>query len=177
MTDRKCLAGREPRILATPEFIERNKLALPDQDAIAARVEEVQKNDMFGFRTEILMEHLGFDKAVQFLNEEARATYGPNGPEPWHHISDITEVAQDFLDYMVFAWMKAEDERGLSASRSVMKLGEWLWLLGRGDLTERINDEALYNPYGAPALIVVCRELGIEPPADLVEFAKHKQGW
>jgi len=87
---------------------------------------------------------------------------------------NIEDAVQDFLDYMVFAWMKATDERGISASRSVCKLGEWLWILGREDLYDVIHDDSLYNPYGAPALIAVCEDLGIEVPEDVRSFAKVK---
>lgn len=74
---------------------------------------------------------------------------------------------------MVFGWMKDTDQRGISASRTIDKLSAWLWLMGRNDLAETLNDSSLYNPYGAPALVKVCDEMGIEVPEGVREFSKH----
>lgn len=156
----------EERILVTPEFIKNNKLALRSQEEIAAKAKELQKTDMFGFGAGVLLEHLGFKYAKEFLKEGTTE-------EEWVDcgiVDTIEEAAQDFLDYMNFAWGKAQDERGLSANRSVMKLGSWLWLMGRDDLSEIIQDEDKYAPYGAPALIEVCEKMGIKYPESLAEF-------
>jgi len=43
--------------------------------------------------------------------------------------------------------------------------------LGREDLARTIMRDDLYAPYGAPALVKVCDELGILVPANVREFA------
>ena len=73
---------------------------------------------------------------------------------------------------MVFAWGKEEDERGLSASRRISKVSAWMWSLGRQDIVSILQDGNLYNPYGAPALIKACKELGIKVPESLLKFAR-----
>lgn len=169
MTTRmKCLEGNEPRILATQEFIERNNLRIIPQKEIKTLFEE--DNDMFGFAKEVYLEHMAWDEAKQHYNDEYVKSV-EDGAEPNTQVTDVMEAAQDFLDYMVFAWMKAEDERGISASRSIVKLSAWLKVLGRNDLSELIESEGLYNPYGAPALIAVCKEMEIPTPQSLHEFA------
>ena len=162
------------RILVSEGFIKSNNLKLKSQEDIGAEfVRIIGENNMFEFRTEILIYYISFQTAKRFLKESAVKEY-ESGKEEWTVITDINETVQDFLDYMVFAWGKAEDERGISASRSISKLSVWLWMLGRQDLVEKINDSSLYNPYGAPALIVVCEELGIKVPESLKEFAGYK---
>jgi hypothetical protein len=169
--DVKCAEGNEPRILITGEFIESNNLSLKTQEEIVNRARN--SNNPFGFGLEVLCESLSLDNIQEFLNDDGKEKY-KSDPSLYEYADTIEETAQDFLDYMVFAWMKAEDERGLSAGRSIEKLGEWLWILGREDLNEKINDGDLYNPYGTPALIAVCKDLGINVPDSLIDFAKRK---
>jgi len=173
--ENKCVAGDHPRIPVTDEFISRNNLEFKRTDIeIVARLRDTAE-DLFGFEREVLANYLSKDAIINFtgLFKEEYVEKVKSG-ETSVEVSGLEESAQDFLDYMVFGWMKAMDERANSASRSVSKLGAWLWLFGRDDLRRLIHDDDLFNPYGAPALIKVCGELGIEVPDDLKEFAKHK---
>ncbi len=171
----KTLDGKHPRILITDEFIKRNRLGLcrtPDQI-----VEKCKLDDGYSWipaLKDVLVNYLPTHDASQFFNE-SYAKELESGESSWSVITQTEEAAQDFLDYMVFAWSKALDERGLSAGRSIIKLSSWMWLLGRDDIEATLQDETLYAPYGAPALIKACEELGIEVPDDLREFAKAKQ--
>lgn len=162
------------RVEATDKFIKINELKLRTQDEIVEKLNLINKDRlMFDFRPEILINHLEFDKAKPFLSDEYLEKIEKKEAE-YEYVSDVKEATQDFLDYMNFAFDKALDERGLSASRSIQKLGMWLWLLNREDLEEMINEDELYNPYGAPALIAVCDQLGIEVPDALIQFSKVK---
>ena len=167
----KCYPGDAPRIIVTPEFIEAKNLTLNrTQKDLSDRLAAIRDDDMLGFRTGVLLEFADGPTLRPFLKEE----YQTDEYISAHVIEtdNLEDAAQDFLDYMVFAWMKATDERGISASRSIDKLGEWLWILGREDLYEVIHDDGLYSPYGAPALIKVCESLGIEVPDDVRSFAR-----
>lgn len=156
------------------QLIENNKLQLRTPDELATKFDELQKSSgMFDFRPEVLISYLTFESAKPYLNEDYVKEV-ESGTKQWEQIITIEKCAEDFLDYMKFAWGKAEDERGLSASRSVQKLGMWLWIMNRDDLRRIIEDDELYNPYGAPALIEVCDTMGIEVPNSLREFAKVK---
>ncbi len=174
MKEPKCYLSDAPRMTATQEFIDKNKFKLRTQEEIVAKVKEyISQPSMFDFRPEVLMEHLNLESVKEFVKEEYLAKV--NSGEIQHEFCDnVLEATQDFLDYMNFAWGEAEDERSLSASRSIQKLGAFLWLLNREDLVEVIDNDDLYNPYGAPALIEVCNQLGVEVPTSLIEFAKHK---
>lgn len=155
------------RIEVTREFIVDNKFVLKqDYEAIKAKGQE---NDYFGFKREVLSNYLPYELISDWYNEEYQQKV-KNGEEvPSLPITDIGETVQDFLDYMVFAWGKALDQRGLSASRSISKLGTWLWLLSREDLESIIDQDDLYVPYGIPALIAICEELDIKYPTGLAE--------
>lgn len=157
------------------KLIEKNNLFLRTQEEIAAKFDILQKSDnLFNFGPEVLLPYLTFENAKSYLKEEYVKKV-ESGEEKWEVPGfSIEKVAKDFLEYMEFAWGKAEDERGISASRSIQKLSVWLWLMNQDDLKRLIEDDELYNPYGAPALIAVCDKMGIKVPESLREFAKHK---
>ena len=60
---------------------------------------------------------------------------------------------------MEFAKKKAENERGISASRSIAHYIAWLWLANDNDLWNEIDD---YYDYGIPQLKIICNYLNIE---------------
>lgn len=168
----KCYDGCESRILVTEDFVSRNNLKLMMPGQIAKRA-STMNDDMLGFKIAVMNDYIPVQYGAAIFNPEfIKAVMA--GKEKHEPIDDIYECAQDFLDYMVFAWMKAENERGISASRSIEKLGAWLRIMGREDLHDLIHDNGLYNPYGAPALIKVCKELGIDVPESLIEFSGEK---
>jgi hypothetical protein len=156
------------------QLIEKNKLQLRTQEELANKFDELQNGGrIFNFRPEVLINYLTFESAKPHLKEEYVKEVEA-GTKQWDQITTIEKCAEEFLDYMKFAWGKAEDERGISANRSVQKLGMWLWIMNRDDLSRIIEDDDFYNPYGAPALIEVCNQMGIEVPNSLIEFAKVK---
>jgi hypothetical protein len=111
------------------------------QDDIIARYEEAEKNDFFGFRREVL-------GAAMTMESLTAVGLDVSGVTEWNPLSgaDLEASAQSYLD---FAIGKILDHRGISASRSVDKLAEHAWLLGRDDVVKAM-DEADYENYGAP---------------------------
>lgn len=166
----KCYDGYHPRIDVTQEFINKNNLKLVrSHDEILAYG---NKHDgMFSFSKEILINYLPVDKSVDWIQDKHKAEHLSCA---LRLIDDVFETTQDFLDYMVFGWMKALDQRGISASRTIDKCATWMWLLGRDDVEQVLRDNDLYNPYGVPALIKACEKLGISVPEDVIEFSKNK---
>ena len=156
----KCMEGDEPRIIVTPEFVSRNKLAI---DYDAARNLMHRETDFLNFGREVAVDYLTFNECREFLKDEYIQKVKA-GELEYKRISDVNEAAQDFLDYMVFAWTKAVDERGLSAERSIIKLSAWMEILSRKDVANILNNKRLYNPYGRRALKAACKELGIQYP-------------
>lgn len=155
-------------------FIKSNHLKLRTPEAYKKRWDKMRKEEsLFDFRPEVLASYLLYNDIKDDLTEEAVKAY-ESGEKTWTRITDIKEAVAEFLDYMEFAWGKAEGERSISAGRSIDKLGMWLWIMNRKDLSDIIQKNSLYNPYGAPALISVCDSMGITVPKSLREFSKNK---
>jgi hypothetical protein len=108
------------------------------------------KDDVFGFGTGDLIQALPFDAAAPFLKEGTTA-------DQW---TQSTDPAGEIRNYMGFAWGKANGCRGLSAGRSVEHMKAWLWLDGKDELSNRLDD--VYEFYGKPCLVLVCKEYGID---------------
>ncbi|MCK5217842.1 MAG: hypothetical protein KAJ93_08635 [Methanosarcinales archaeon] len=63
-----------------------------------------------------------------------------------------TDSKINILDYLDFAYKKAENERGLSASRSMLHFKTWIWLDNDDFYNEIIGLIDNYDSYGIPAL-------------------------
>lgn len=114
-------------------------------------------SDLFGFETGDLIEFLPFDKAKKFLKEETTE-------EKWNELKCPRPLTRDtivslIVDYMPFAWDKANHCRGLSAGRSLSHMRAWLWLIGADAAAETISD---YTHYGKPQLRSICEALGVD---------------
>ncbi|RQX05899.1 hypothetical protein [Micromonospora inaquosa] len=115
-------------------------MTIRTQEEIVTRIWALRANsgDAFGFREEVLVEALDLDHAHQVI--------APRHSAEWNQRADHESYARDYLR---FAIGKIIDHRGNSASRSVDKLGELAWLLGRDDIVAAM-DHADYPMYGAP---------------------------
>lgn len=169
----KTFEGNHPRILVTREFVERNKFSLNRSlEEITEKIES-KKEDLFSHALEVLINYLPWEQAKHFYKEDFVKKVD-SGAEEYTYITDLYETVQDMLDYLIFGYMKALDERGISASRTIDKLSTWFWLLGREDLKAIVDDGDLYNPYGMPALLKATEMMGLTLPEDCVEFSKKK---
>lgn len=146
--------GRTSRI-RTPTGGKTKRRPMPRTQAeIRDRFTTIRKSgdDIFGFRQEALLDAMTYETAAStgLLKEGVDA-------------SDWTEpdVAHTARWYLAFAIGKAVDHRGISASRSVEKLSEWLWCLGEDELAARF-DAADYPQYGAPKLAMLAQAWGVE---------------
>ena len=168
----KCYEGDHQRILVNEEFVLNNNFHLHRTQEDIYTI--IKNAGMLDFAGEVLVSYLDWDKSKEFYKEEFVKDVKNGVKQKPEKIEDIYETVQDMLDYLIFGYMKAMDERGISASRTINKLGHWLWLLGRDDLEELVNDDNLYNPYGMPALIALTEKLGLCVPEDCMEFSKKK---
>ena len=133
-------------------------MATPTQDEIVKRIEERKAGDMFGFEWHEYMPFLDFDRSRPFMR-------GGVTREQWaeHHRPLTREAVLDImLDYMGFAWDKANNCRGISANRSVMHYIAWTWLAGDADFSAQIERmfQDDYCHYGKPILWVICKKYG-----------------
>lgn len=128
------------------------------QDEIVARIRGYGNTDFFGFKIGLMIGYLDFDHAKEFLKPEVSAS-------EWE-ISKLDDeaIVNEMREYVVFAFDKIEGHRGISSVRSVQKLAEWAWLVGRDDVSKVVASEANYAPYGAPAIAHLCKEFGFDIP-------------
>ncbi len=119
---------------------------------IYAKLQELEWNkddDFFGFKKSDLVTYLLFEQAKPYLKE--KVTTDQWTPSKLERESIILEM----LDYMEFAWGKANNCRGISSGRSIEHYEIWLWLL-KDDLCEELED--MYQYYGKPCLRVICEK-------------------
>jgi hypothetical protein len=143
------------------------------QDEILARARAVRAEgeDVFGFRVEVLVDALDFDHAREFLAPQATK-------QQWRQETDHEAHARW---YLTFAIGKILDHRSNSATRSVDKLGEFAWLLGRDDVLAAM-DRAEYPMYGAPIAKAFADGFGwpffdaVTDPHDVQALARMAQG-
>ena len=93
-----------------------------NQEEIKVRFQKV--SDLFGTQKNDLINYMTFDNAKTFLKEEYVKEVEA-GTVKWV-IS--TDPKKEILDYLDFAYNKAENERGLSAGRSMLHFKTWIWL-------------------------------------------------
>jgi hypothetical protein len=123
------------------------------QDEIVAQI-EAWKHDIFGFRSEVLVNGLDFEHAKAYLKDGV-------SEDEWNAITaKEPSVYEQMRSYMEFAIGKAQDHRGISAYRSTEKLNAWTWLLGCEPIEEP------FAQYGAPILRALCIRHGFTWPDD-----------
>jgi hypothetical protein len=137
------------------------------QDEILARIAEVASDDFLGFRSDVLLTALDFEHAKEWLKAETTA-------EDWAE-AQVADIAGKTRWYYDFALGKIEDHRGISASRSTVKLREYAWLLGRDDAVTAMG-AAEYENYGAPQVKAFAEAMGYPWPdnEDLSRMAAGK---
>lgn len=121
---------------------------------ILSRIKSLENDpaDFFGFQRSDLIGYLPFESAKPFLKEGATKEDWPH-----HKPRNRQSVMDDMLSYMSFAWEKANNNRGLSAARSINHMQSWLWMLGEEDAAKAIED---YDLYGKPQLRAICEHFG-----------------
>lgn len=136
------------------------------QADILERFKEAAEDDMFGFRREVLASAMDAETLRAAMPDVDLPDVGRPTMPP-------DEVEPEARAYLEFAAGKIVSHRGISASRSVDKLRELAWLLGRDDVIAAM-DEADYPMYGAPKVKAFADGMGFEWPddADLARMAE-----
>lgn len=124
------------------------------QDEIVNRINYRKDNDFLGFETEEYIPFLDYEHAKSFLKDDVTKEVWETDGVP------RTDAKKCMVDYMPFAWEKANNFRGISAARSLQHFIAWLWLDGDDKLWPTLDD---YEFYGKPQLVEICKYLQIEP--------------
>lgn len=127
-------------------------------EEILAKIREYRGKtlDMFGTRVGDWIEFLAFDDAKEFLKPDATEADWNTQGAPFAR--DAETIKDKMKDYMPFAWGKANDERGLSANRSLHHMEAWLWMIGEEAAMAALFAE--YIDYGKPQLRAICEKFG-----------------
>lgn len=127
------------------------------QEEIVAKIKgTTQEEDFFGHKRGDWIAFLTFDNAKEFLKQDALE----EAEKEWGAVPDTDEdVLNRIREYLEFAWDKANNLRGLSASRSIEHMEAWIWLLGNEELAKQF-DEVEYEHYGKEKLIVISEYVG-----------------
>ena len=120
---------------------------------IVERLKLVEPGDWLGTQTGDLVAFLPFEAARSFLANGVTAADWENLPKR----RDPDSIKAAMLEYMPFAWDKANNCRGISAGRSLDHMSVWLWMLGREEAALQIRE---YTHYGKPQLRAICEEFG-----------------
>lgn len=96
---------------------------------------------LFSFHLDPLVPFLTYPMAKEsgFFKDDLVESYLPTTKEYTRE-----NVLADMRDYLAFAYEKALDQRGLSASRSVQKMATWLYMLN-DPFHKEVED---YEDYG-----------------------------
>lgn len=121
-------------------------------DQILGRINELDPNDFFAFRLDVLIPTLDWEHAQPYLVGTATEDAWEGDTNTWVHLYNNT------VEYIKFGLGKAENHRGASALRTIAKLNAWCWLLG--DDTNAVYN-APYPSYGVPGIMVAAGLLGV----------------
>lgn len=123
------------------------------QEQIVERLRSNDERDPLGFSFSDLVVWLDYEHAKEFVRPEVTAAEWAEqhgSPKP---------VRDQMIDYMPFAWEKANNCRGISAGRSLNHYQAWLWLLGEDGLADSLSG---YQYYGKNELTRICEFLGLD---------------
>jgi len=125
------------------------------QQEILTRIEKRKPDDFFGFEVSEYIDFLDFEHARPFLVAGATAEVWAKQQKP----NTREAVLAVMLEYMPFAWEKANNCRGISANRSIAHFVAWTWLAGDDEFSREV-ESTRHEFYGKPALIKICERYG-----------------
>lgn len=128
------------------------------QQEILDRIKEVRDHDFMGIEVSDLMHGLLFKTAYEenFLKKAVTSL-------DWDEVrfKSVEHIRETAINYIDFAWEKANNCRGLSAGRSLSHYRAWLWLMGVDE--EWVEDLLNYEYYGKDKLRKICEYLEVDP--------------
>lgn len=124
------------------------------QEQILAKIKATE--DFLGFEVSEYFRALAketLENNRHLLNKDADLS---NYETAFKTVEDVRKTA---VNYVEFAWEKANNFRGISANRSIAHYRAWLWLMGEDP---DVIMSAEYEHYGKEKLIQVCEFLGVD---------------
>jgi len=138
-------------------------MPVPTEQEILKRFKERKPNDPFGFEVNEYLDYLSFDSAMSLVPDDKRAEAEKDRNNWKQRTLDRDAMVKVILDYLPFAWDKANDCRGISAQRSIQHFIAWTWLAGDTEFSDEIDlDFQNYEHYGKEILIKVSKRYGFD---------------
>lgn len=124
------------------------------QDEILERHKNCQ--DFLGTQKGDLLNYMNVENIKGFLTED-----GLKELEAGKLDYPTKDLPKDtILDYLEFAYGKAENQRGISAGRSMAHFKTWIWMDDPVFYAEIIEDIDNYDDYGIPVLDRISEHYG-----------------
>lgn len=126
-------------------------------EEILERIRYESDRDILGLSIGDLISVLTFEEAESIRNEDATK-------EDWGKVSskDCEDVKRQLIDYMSFALEKCVNHRGISASRSIGHMRNYVWLMEDDEALVFVEDDSNYQNYGAPMLKYLSDRYGFD---------------
>ena len=121
-------------------------------DEILARVRHIIAGgkDILGFETDQLIRWLPYPYAKEFLIANCKEQWDARYTPPTRETLKIK-----MLEYMEFAWEKANNFRGICAMRSIGHYISWMWVYGDDGM--EVMGNTPYDHYGKEILVDICQ--------------------
>ena len=114
-------------------------------------------SDFMSIQQVDLIAALDGDTAKKYFSEEYLKKVEA-GEDKW----EPQDPKQMILEYLPFAYDKAENQRGLSAGRSMLHFKSWIWLEDDEFYKSIIDDIDNYTNYGIPTLDKIAEHYGFD---------------
>jgi len=137
---------------------------IPTADQIIERIKDRKKGDMLGFEWQEYCPYLNYEQLVR-AGVEFKEDLSDTDKKAINDVTvlDRDKIIEQMRDYMPFAVGKAENQRGISASRSLSHYVAWIWLAGDFDFSKEIDENhnsAGDGDYGLWILEKICEKYG-----------------
>lgn len=127
-----------------------------NQQEIMDRFNSEESKDLFGTQMTDLLGFMDYENVKPHLIKEFIEKV-EKGEEVW---TPKTDAKKEILNYLDFAYEKAENQRGLSAGRSMLHFKTWIWLDDDKFYNEILPLIDNYTNYGIPALDKIAAHYG-----------------
>lgn len=126
------------------------------QAQIEKRARQQVKNDNTGFEWTLYIDYLTYARARKLVPTISKLEW-----QSGHDHVTGTTVIEQMRKYLPFAKQKIEEERNISAQRSLRHYVAWFWLIGEDDFSLKIEKYLMeeYADFGRPMLREVEQKL------------------
>lgn len=154
----------DPAIVKQPaQAVDTDQNLRPVEDIIS-RIKNKENIDPFNFTLEVWLPFLTYEQ-LKYADLMKESLTEEEWTKEVHTPYTRENVTQEMREYMPFAWEKAQNQRGLSANRSLIKMQAWMWLLMDDEGIKEMN-QVEYAPYGEPVLEYICKRYDFPMPDD-----------